>query len=148
MRLAPLSASVPAQVAYRGSESMSEVFDQLPRVAKVIDEYRVVINRGADDGVRPGRKYVLFSIGEEVSDPDSGVSLGRLEILKGLGEVIHVQSKMATLRSAEKVRVPQKVRKIRSLYGLIQPPIEEVEPDLVVDKEFDEPSVGDFAKPV
>jgi hypothetical protein len=70
------------------------------RVASVIDPYRVVINKGAADGVRAGQKYLLYVLGPDVKDPESGESLGQLEVLRGNGTVIHVQERIAIVRSS------------------------------------------------
>ena len=66
-------------------------------VAKVLDQRKVVINRGSDAGVAMGQVFVVFERGEDVTDPASGESLGALELVKGKGHVIHVQQRMAIL---------------------------------------------------
>jgi hypothetical protein len=66
-------------------------------VAKVLDQRKVVINRGSDAGVAMGQAYVVFERGEDVTDPASGESLGALELVKGKGQIIHVQQRMAIL---------------------------------------------------
>lgn len=64
------------------------------RVAKVLTEYHVVLNAGWEDEVSPGMQFVVFSVGEEIKDPDTGASLGLLEYVKGTVEVEHVQPRM------------------------------------------------------
>lgn len=57
----------------------------------------VVVNLGTEDGVQQGDSFLLYRLGEEVIDPDSKVSLGRLEVILGRAVVKHVQPKLATL---------------------------------------------------
>jgi hypothetical protein len=71
------------------------------KVAAVQDEFRIVINAGAEDNVREDMTFVIFDEGDEIIDPETGNSLGRVETVKGRVEVIHVQSKMSIARSSE-----------------------------------------------
>lgn len=69
-------------------------------VASILGSDRVVINRGTQDGVRMGQTYLVYVLSdEEVTDPTTGESLGRLEIPKGTGTIVHAQNHMATLES-------------------------------------------------
>ncbi len=69
-------------------------------VVTVVDKLRVAINRGAIDGVREGQRYLVYGdSGEEITDPETGEPLGRLEVYRGTGRVLLVQEKMATLES-------------------------------------------------
>lgn len=69
------------------------------RVIKVLDDGRVVINRGKEHGLRSGQSFLIYALGGEIADPDTGGSLGILEITKGTGVVDHLQDKMATIIS-------------------------------------------------
>lgn len=108
----------------------------LARVAHIIDVYTVVINRGSAHGVAVGDSYALFGHGAEVMDPESGNSLGRLEIGRGRGKVTHVQEQMATIRSSttKEVSTPN--------YSLILGQ-QQTQRVLV---EFAKPQVGDYAR--
>ncbi|MFJ7697262.1 hypothetical protein [Lysinibacillus fusiformis] len=65
---------------------MSEI-----KVIKVLEDgLRLVMNKGSIDDIRVGEKYLLFELGEELFEPDTGESLGKLELVKGKGKVIHV----------------------------------------------------------
>jgi cell shape-determining protein MreC len=68
-------------------------------IAKVINEYRLIINRGAEEGVEENMTYLVFEVGEEIIDPETGESLGSMEITKGVGKIINVQEKMATIET-------------------------------------------------
>ena len=59
----------------------------------------VVINRGSHQGVKLGDKFLVFGIGPRIIDPDTHDDLGELELVRGRGEVVHVQEHLATLRS-------------------------------------------------
>lgn len=78
---------------------------QLATVAKVLTEFRLIINRGAQEGVKEGMTYLIYEMGEEIIDPETDLSLGNLEITKGQGRVINVQPKMATIESTLTKRV-------------------------------------------
>ena len=69
--------------------------NEIARVAKVLDEHRLVLNRGTEHGVELGTRYLIYEAGEEIDDPDSGDSLGALEIVKGEAVVDHVQARMS-----------------------------------------------------
>lgn len=71
------------------------------KIAKILTEYRVVINRGYKDGVENGMRFVIFDPGEEIRDPDTKEPLGNLEIVKAKVEVINVQEKLSTARTYE-----------------------------------------------
>lgn len=61
------------------------------------NDKEVVINRGTDHGVEDGMIYLIYLEGEEIVDPDTKESLGKLEIVCGRGKVTHTQAKMSTL---------------------------------------------------
>lgn len=68
------------------------------RVVKVMGD-TAIINRG-EGSTRTGDVYALFLMGEEVIDPQSGESLGSMELEVGLGEVTEVKPKFAIIRVA------------------------------------------------
>ncbi len=71
------------------------------KIARILDEYNVVINVGRLHGVTEGRFFVIYSPGEEdLKDPDTGKSLGCLEVVKGYVSATHVQDNL-TLCTAE-----------------------------------------------
>ena len=43
----------------------------------------------------------MFSLGQEIHDPRTGRSLGKLEEIKGKGRVIHVQERISTIQTYE-----------------------------------------------
>lgn len=65
------------------------------------NDKEVVINRGTDHGVEDGMIYLIYLEGEEIVDPDTKESLGKLEIVCGRGKVTHAQAKMSTISCIE-----------------------------------------------
>lgn len=94
--------------------------------------YEIIINKGAEDGIKSGQRFLIYEIGNEIIDPDTNESLGFLEIVKGVGEVKHIQSKMTTLRSMEKEYIQGQTiqRSSNRLWGmpseLVKQPTQEV----------------------
>jgi hypothetical protein len=73
------------------------------KVAKILDEYSIVINIGRNNGVVNGMVFAVFvQSDEEVKDPDSGEALGKLENIKEHIFVAHVQDKFSTCVAGEK----------------------------------------------
>lgn len=80
------------------------------KVARVIDPYRIVINKGSGDGIEKGQRFLVYSVStDEIKDPETGESLGNLEIVKGTGVVTHVQEKIATIESDRKSKAFKKI---------------------------------------
>ena len=71
------------------------------KVAEIIDEYTVVINRGQEHGVEEDMRFVIYEPGEEIKDPDTGESLGNFEYVKAKIEVVNVQEKFSTAKTYE-----------------------------------------------
>ena len=69
------------------------------KVIDVIDGKRVVINKGAVDGVAMSQSFLVYRLGKEMFDPDTGESLGMLELVCGEGRPEHIQDKITTLVS-------------------------------------------------
>lgn len=122
------------------------------KVVHVDNKLRVVINIGSEDGVKLHQDYIIYRIGKEITDPDTGESLGFLEEVIGRGTITHVQEKMSTLESSEfKPGATKVVRKgnqsiLDAAYGLFPANTEEVTslPDEPIP--FRGVRVGDLAK--
>lgn len=67
------------------------------KVIKILDEYKLVINKGSNDGVVISNRFLIYHLDEEIIDPDTQESLGRLEIVCGEGKPEHIQERMTTL---------------------------------------------------
>jgi hypothetical protein len=106
-----------------------------PKVVKVIDDFRVVINRGRLDGVEIGDCFLVYEIGEELLDPDTDESLGKLEIVKGRGQAKHVQQRLTTLQSLESERIARRSIMFDTDYETRELP-------------YNDPKIGDIARPL
>lgn len=91
-------------------------------VAEFLDGRRVVLNKGGQDGISQGDKFIVFSLGGEIHDPKTGESLGVLEKIKGKGEVIHVQDHMCTIETYEFDMTQVSEQSNYPLAGAILPP--------------------------
>jgi hypothetical protein len=133
---------------------MSEVETptRLARVVLLLDHdgvdetaLKVVINQGSRQGVKIGDRFLVFARGPHIRDPETGEDLGELEVVRGRGEVVHVQDSLATLRSVEQTRTMRGKRITRQLgLGRFGPTTEEdIPPEQMP---FDKVGVGDLAK--
>lgn len=69
------------------------------KVAKILANNEIVINRGRAQGVRAGMLFEVFTPeGEEVWDPDTGETLGTVEDVKARAEVTEVKDRLAVAR--------------------------------------------------
>jgi len=125
------------------NESLTEKQADLPRVAHIISAIKVVLNRGEKDGLKKDQRFLIFCLGGEILDPKTKQSLGRLELIRGTGKVTHLQERMATIESD--MREPGNTVKRQNplFYGTFTE--ERLSPDTI---RFDDPEVGDFAKPI
>lgn len=87
---------------------------KIGKVVKIIDDYNLAINIGESDDVEIGQIYLVYAVGEELFDPDTKESLGKIEIVKGKGRVTHVQDKLATLESIEEKRIKRISKPIKT----------------------------------
>ena len=111
------------------------------KVIKIIDPYRIAINKGIADGLETGQRFLVYEVGEELFDPDTNESLGQIEIVKGKGEVVHLQERMSTLETYEIIDYGKIQRKpFGAFFG------ETIIENKQIQKIFNEPAVGDKAK--
>jgi hypothetical protein len=86
-------------------EEQEQTRDSSIVVASVLSNDRVVINKGSEDGIRIGRRYLIYELtDEEIIDPVNKESLGYLEVPKGTGTIVSVQDHMSILESDEERR--------------------------------------------
>jgi len=117
------------------------------KVAHVESSTRIVINRGGEHGVREGERYLIYSLGPNIKDPDTGDPLGQLEVVKGRGSVIHAMDKMATIETESRtVTVKRKTipGPFASIANLLGP--QEVVEETVPGEEFYDVQPGDMAR--
>ena len=69
------------------------------KVAKILGNNEIVVNRGRHEGVRAGMLFEIFAPeGETVWDPDTGETLGTVEDVKARAEVTEVKDRLAVAR--------------------------------------------------
>lgn len=64
------------------------------KVVKIINEYRIVVNAGAKDGIKSGDILEVFVVGQMVNDPDTNEELGTLDFIKAEIEIETVYPNM------------------------------------------------------
>ena len=128
--------------------------DTAVSVIYILDEQdpdTIVINRGANSGIKAGDRFIVYGLGPELFDPATSQSLGRLEIVRGRGVVVHVQEFMSTIKSIEKQTERLASKKIIKEQGLAYfgpKTIEEIVPESVERLPFKDPKVGDRARQI
>jgi hypothetical protein len=133
---------------------------RLAKVVHVVDPdstyapVELVINQGARQGIKLGDRYLVFGFGPHIVDPDSGEDLGEIELVRGRGEVVHVQEHLATIRTIERRRTRPAKRIIREAAGALALATgyrgKVIEEELAPEAEmpFEAVRLGDLAKPI
>lgn len=65
-------------------------------IGKVVDIkniYTAIINKGSNDGVGEGMRFLIYETGEELKDPETGESLGNMEYIKARVKANYVSEK-------------------------------------------------------
>lgn len=130
-----------------GKSASGDITKKFPAlVARVNSDYTLTINRGWDHNVAKGDRFLVYSIDpEELIDPETGESLGHLEIIRGTGVAVHVQQKMTTIESNRYANRGRTIRRQSGAFSALGgETIEEPEQKLLP---FDSPEVGDKVKP-
>ena len=115
-------------------------------VVRLVNRYTLVINRGHLDGIKNGQRFLIYRLSEdEIVDPETGENLGRLETVKGTGKVIHVQERISTIESDKRGSPTRSIIRRNPIFAygveeMITPSDEIIS--------FDDPQIGDRAKPI
>ena len=128
---------------------MSNEFNGICKIVKVIDDYKVVINKGAEDGIKEGYKFLVYSLGDEIYDPDTKESLGILEIVKGYGKATHVQNRMTTIESCKVTKKPSTKKVVKNnnpILAMVGSSETITYDENTILEPFESPEVGDCAK--
>lgn len=72
------------------------------RIVKIIDEYAVVVNAGSNSFIQENDTLEVYQPGQEVTDPESGESLGTLDFVKAKLRVTDVFPKMCVCENRER----------------------------------------------
>ncbi|MHB8164140.1 MAG: hypothetical protein ACYDDV_07285 [Methanoregula sp.] len=73
------------------------------KVLKILDQYRVIVDIGYEKGIKNNMKFIIYSLGEEIYDPETGLAIDRLEIIKHRMKVTQIQEKFSILKSDEQM---------------------------------------------
>lgn len=120
------------------------------KVARIVDDFTVVINAGTVDGISQGNVVMVYDIDGTVKDPDTGETLGELEIVKGTGVVTNAQERFSTVVSnmdddapikVMKKNHPSEMARLARSFGYST-----VEQIPVKKKKFENPKVGSLVK--
>lgn len=71
------------------------------KVAAILNERELVINRGADAGVKQDMRFKVMEPGVDIKDPDTGEPLGTIQREKIRVEVVEVHPKYSVGRTYE-----------------------------------------------
>ena len=69
------------------------------KVVRIISNNEVILNVGAEAGVRREMEFVIYAESDKVIDPETGEDLGVIETIKGRLTVTHVMDKMARAKT-------------------------------------------------
>lgn len=69
------------------------------KVARIDSDTRLILAAGRDKGVKEGMTFVIYELGDEIFDPETSRSLGRIEHIKGRVTVDHVQDHLCIART-------------------------------------------------
>jgi hypothetical protein len=74
------------------------------KVIKILDNFRVVVDIGYDQGITKDMKFFIYEYGDEIRDPTTNEIIDRIERIKHRIKVIHIQEKFSIMRSDEYYR--------------------------------------------
>lgn len=118
------------------------------KVAKVIDQFRLVLNKGSQHGIREGERYLIVEKGEMIYDPDTKQELEAVEIPKGIVVVKNVQAVISFVESDEFIEKETQLQRDRSHFIIgarSNIPKSELTKEM---KQLKSPRVGDLARKV
>lgn len=70
------------------------------KVARIINNTDLALNKGENDGVEEGMKFAILSDdGEDIRDPDTDEVLDSIQIAKTVVKIIHVASRSSVGRT-------------------------------------------------
>lgn len=75
-------------------------------VIQIVTEYELIANIGEKDGVKENHRYQVYTLSDEIEDPESGESLGKIEYTKALVRPTKIKEKMSVMESAETTPSP------------------------------------------
>jgi hypothetical protein len=77
------------------------------KVAKILTERELVLNRGTDSGIEIGMRFAIQNMnGQNIVDPETGEDLGSLDFSKTIVKIIDVYPKMSVAKTFRQFKVP------------------------------------------
>lgn len=123
------------------------IFNYPANVIRVVDSYTVIMNRGSKHGVKKGKQFLVYiTESEEMIDPESGKSLGRLEVVRGTVEAVHVQEQITTLKSNRFVSSGRIIRRIRNTGAFSALAIMGADREIIEEPTKEPESLGEVSK--
>ena len=123
------------------------MIDKIIKVVSILSPFKVVINIGAEQGIKFGQQVLIYGLSTEtIKDIETGEDLGKVEIVRGRGRITHVQDKISTVESIEK---ETNGRRIVKTYKGFQALLSQAAEETVFDndlKSFDEVQLGDYVR--
>lgn len=71
------------------------------KIVKIISEYKVVVNAGSNCSIREDDILEVYQPGQEVTDPETGESLGTLDFVKAKLRVVDVFPRMCVCENRD-----------------------------------------------
>ncbi|SFV88443.1 FIG00450213: hypothetical protein [hydrothermal vent metagenome] len=128
---------------------MSEIY----KVIKIISPTEIVINVGKDK-IHQFDEFLVYSIEEELFDPETTESLGMLESVKGTVKATHIQEQLTTLQSSKFI-VTREAKKtitkpggVVGMFGFDSDSETIIEPEIKKRKELTNIELGDLVKKI
>ena len=124
------------------------------KVARVVSPTELIFAAGSDDGVEEGMEFIVYSLSDPVTDPDTGEELGRIEIVKARLVAAHVHNHMTIARTKSKNLKHMVDSAMNSLFANAFQRIEVLDDEMAIEKSeaFRTPDlvvrVGDLARTV
>lgn len=67
------------------------------KIVRILDEQRILVNVGFEQGVGPGDHFHILELGDEIQDPENNEPLGQLQLVKAEVAAVHVQEKLTLM---------------------------------------------------
>src|SRR3712207_4171355 len=99
------------------------------KVAQILTARELVLNKGSEDGVAEGMRFAILNRkGADILDPDTGESLGSVELPKTFVKVVSTKPKLAVARTFRTFRTSGgPLWNMLQSSGLTNPPTSRVE---------------------
>lgn len=120
------------------------------RVVHINTPYQIVLDCGVEQGIKMGDKFLIYSLGPVIKDHNDE-ELEKLEVVKGRGEVTHIQQSICTIDSIKFEERPKTIKKKKHnnpLFGSLSNG-ETEETEIIRDlKPFENVEIGDYARKI